>query len=157
MLCALVRQRGTGAGDVARPCRHMLVEAKGFSSRWRNFRKQASGSVPTAKGGGERMLLYEMLIAIGIAVVLVVAAIDRLATRVMMGPEEMALLRLARAAAAQHRLVASAAQQEREARAAAAQRVQRRLVAYWTRALAAPLPARLATLITQLETQDVSA
>ena len=56
-----------------------------------------------------------------------------------------------------HRLVASAAQQEREARAAAAQRAQRRLVAYWTRALAAPLPARLATLITQLETQDVSA
>ena len=111
MLCALVRQRGTGAGDVARPCCHMLVEAKGFSSRWKwNFRKQASGSVPTANGGGERMLLYEMLIAIGIAVVLVVAAIDRLATRVMMGPEEMALLRLARAAAAQHRLVASAAQ-----------------------------------------------
>ena len=103
------------------------------------------------------MLLYEMLIAIGIAVVLVVAAIDRLATRVMMGPEEMALLRLARAATAQHRLVASAAQQEREARAAAAQRAQRRLVAYWTHALAAPLPARLATLITQLETQDVSA
>ena len=100
------------------------------------------------------MLLYEMLIAIGIAVVLVVAVIDRLATRVMMGPEEMALLRLARAAAGQHRLVASAAQQEREARAAAA---QRRLVAYWTHALAAPLPARLATLITQLETQDVSA
>ena len=83
------------------------------------------------------MLLYEMLIAIGIAVVLVVAAIDRLAARVMMGPEEMALLRLARAAAAQ--------------------RAQRRLVAYWTHALAAPLPARLATLITQLETQDVSA
>jgi hypothetical protein len=105
------------------------------------------------------MLLYEMLIAIGIAVVLVVAAIDRLAAR---GPEETALLRLARAAAAQRRLVASAAQQEREARAAAA---QRRLVAYWTRFLklqyeyapAAPLPARLATLITQLETQDVSA
>ena len=83
------------------------------------------------------MFLYEMLIAIGIAVVLVVAAIDRLAARVMMGPEEIALLRLARAAAAQ--------------------RAQRRLVAYWTRALAAPLPARLATLITQLETQDVSA
>jgi hypothetical protein len=128
------------------------------------------------------MLLYEMLIAIGIAVVLVVAAIDRLAARVMMGPEEMALLRLARAAAAQRRLVASAAQQEREARAAAAQRrlvaaaaqqerearaaaAQRRLVAYWTRflklqyedALAARLPARLATLITQLETQEVSA
>ena len=100
------------------------------------------------------MLLYEMLIAIGIAVVLVVAAIDRLATRVMMGPEEMALLRLARAGTAQRRLVASAAQQEREARAAAA---QRRLVVYWTHALAAPLPARLATLITQLETQDVSA
>src|SRR5215813_6717691 len=100
------------------------------------------------------MLSYEMLIAIGIAVVLVVAAIDRLAARVMMGPEEIALLRLARAAAAQHRLVASAAQQKREARAAAA---QRRLVAYATHALAAPLPARLATLITQLETQEVSA
>ena len=111
------------------------------------------------------MLLYEMLIiAIAIAVVLVVAAIDRLAARVMMGPEERALLRLARAAAAQRQLVASAAQQERDARAAAAQRrlvaaaaAQRRLVAYWTHALAAPLPARLATLITQLETQDVSA
>jgi hypothetical protein len=76
-----------------------------------------------------------MLIAIGIAVVLVVAVIDRLAAPVMMGPEEMALLRLARAAPAQRRLVASAAQQEREARAAAA---QRRLVAYWTHALAAP-------------------
>ena len=100
------------------------------------------------------MLLYEMLIAIGIAVVLVVAAVDRLAARVMMGPGEMSLLRLARAATAQRQLVASAAQQEREARAAAA---QRRLVVYWTHALAAPLPARLATLITQLETQDVSA
>ena len=102
------------------------------------------------------MLLYEMLfaIAIGIAVVLVVAAIDRLAARVMMGPEKMALFRLARAAEAQRRLVASAAQQEREARAAA---TQRRLVAHWTHALAAPLPAGLATLITQLETQDVSA
>ena len=99
-------------------------------------------------------MLYEMVIAIGIAVVLVAAAIDRLAARRMMGPDEMALLRLARAATAQRRLVASAAQQEREARAAAAQRAQRRLVAYWTRALAAPLPARLATLITQLETQD---
>ena len=88
----------------------MLIEAKGFSSRWKwSFRKQASGSVPTANGGGERMLLYEMLIAIGIAVVLVVAAIDRLAARVMMGLDEMALLRLARAAAAQHRLVASVA------------------------------------------------
>ena len=113
------------------------------------------------------MLLYETLIAIGIAVVLVVAAIDRLAARVMMGPDEMALLRLARAAAAQRGLVASAAQrglvasaaqQKREARAAAAaQQAQRRLEASWTHARAAPLPARLATLITQLETQDVSA
>jgi hypothetical protein len=119
------------------------------------------------------MLLYEMLIAIGIAVVLVVAAIDRLAARVITGPEEMALLRLARAAPAQRRLVASAAQQKRDARAAAAQQerkaraaaAQRRLVVYWTRflklqyegALAAPLPARLATLVTQLETQDVRA
>src|SRR5262249_32513460 len=68
----------------------------------------------------------------------------------------------ARAATAQRRLVAAAVQQERKARAAAA---QRRLVAYWTRclklqyeyALAAPLSPRLATLITQLETQDVSA
>ena len=113
--------------------------------------------------GEANMLLYEMLIAI--AVVLVMAAIDRLAARVMMGPGEMSLLRLARAATAQRQLVASAAQQEREARAAAAQQerlaraaaAERRLVAYWTRALAAPLPARLATLITQLETQDVSA
>src|SRR5260370_41894600 len=127
-----------------------LAMAIGFSSR------VGSGTLenkPVVRSpqlmGGERMLLYEMLIAIGIAVVLVVAAIDRLAARVMMGPEEMALLRLARAAAAQRRLVASAAQQEREARA------QRRLVAYWTHALAAPLPARLTTLITQ--TQDVSA
>jgi hypothetical protein len=100
------------------------------------------------------MLLYEMLI-VGIAVVLVVAAIDRLAARVMMGPNEMALLRLARAGTAQRRLVASAAQ--RRLVTAAAQQAQRRLVAYWTHALAAPLPARLATLITQLETQDVSA
>ena len=134
------------------------------------------------------MLLYEMF-AIGIAVVLVVAAIGGLAARVMMGPEETALLRLARAAPAQRRLVASAAQQERDARAAAAQRrlvaaaaqqerdaraaaAQRRLVAAaaqqddWIRrwlkrqyedALAAPLSPCLATLITQLETQDVSA
>ena len=71
------------------------------------------------------MLLYEMF-AIGIAVVLVVAAIGGLAALVMMGPEETALSRLARAAPAQRRLVASAAQQERDARAAAA---QRRLVA----------------------------
>jgi len=134
------------------------------------------------------MLLYEMF-AIGIALVLVLAAIGGLAARVMMGPEETALSRLARAAPAQRRLVASAAQQERDARAAAAQRrlvaaaaqqerdaraaaAQRRLVAAaaqqddWIRrwlkrqyedALAAPLSPRLATLITQLETQDVSA
>src|SRR5262245_21743668 len=123
------------------------------------------------------MLLYEMF-AIGIAVVLIVAAIGGLAARVMMGPEETGLLRLARAAPAQRRLVASAAQQERDARAAAAQRrlvaaaAQRRLVAAaaqpddWIRrwlkrqyedALAAPLSPRLATLITQLETQEVSA
>jgi hypothetical protein len=154
------------------------------------------------------MLLYEMF-AIGIAVVLVVAAIGGLAARVMMGPEETALLRLARAAPAQRRLVASAAQHERDARAAAAQRrlvaaaaqqerdaqaaaAQRRLVAaaaqqerdaraaaaqrrlvvaaaqqddwiwrclkrQYEDALAAPLSSRLATLITQLETQNVSA
>ena len=114
------------------------------------------------------MLLYEMF-AIVIAVVCVVAAIGGLAARAMMGPEEMSLLRLARAAEAQRHLVASAAQRERDARAAAA---QRRLVASaaqqddWIRsclkrqyenALAAPLSPRLATLITQLETQHVSA
>ena len=122
------------------------------------------------------MLSYEMF-AIGIAVVLVPAAIGALAARVMMAlaarvmmsPEEMALLRFGRAAAAQRWLVASAAQQERDARAAAA---QRRLVAaaaeqddrirhclkrLYEDALAAPLSPRLATLITQLETQGVSA
>ena len=136
-----------------------LAMAIGFSSRVESGTLENKPEVrsPQPNGGGERMLLYEMLIAVGVAVVLVVAAIDRFAARVMMGPEEMALLRLARAATAQRGLVASAAQQEREARAAAAQRAQRRLVAYWTHALAAPLPARLATLITQLETQDVSA
>ena len=114
------------------------------------------------------MLLYEIF-AIGIAVVLVVAAIGGLATRVMMGPEEMALLRLARAAPAQRRLVASAAQQERDARAAAAQRrlvaaaaqqddwIWRCLKRQYEHALAAPLSPRLATLITQLETRDVGA
>jgi len=125
------------------------------------------------------MLLYEMLIAIGIAVVLVLA-IGGLAARVKMGPEEMALSRAARAAAAQHRLVASAAQQERDARAAAAQRrlvvaaaqqerqaraaaaqqddwIRRCLKRQYEDALAAPLSPRLATLITQLETQHVSA
>jgi len=113
------------------------------------------------------MLLYEMF-AIGIALVLVVAAIGGLA-RVMMGPEETALLRLARAAPAQRRLVASAAQQERDARAAAAQRrlvaaavqlddwIRRCLKRQYEDALAAPLSPRLATFITQLETQDVSA
>ena len=114
------------------------------------------------------MLLYEM-VAIGIAVVLVVAAIGGLAARVMMGPEETALLRLARAAPAQRRLVASAAQQKRDARAAAAQRrlvaaaahqddwIWRWLKRQYEDALAVPLSPRLATLITQLETQAVSA
>src|SRR5215472_17235115 len=122
------------------------------------------------------MLLYEMF-AIGIAVALVVAAIGGLAARVMMGPEEMALLREARAAAAQrclvasaaqqkrdaraaaaqHRLVAAAAQQERDARAAAAQQddwIRRYLKLQYEDALAAPLSPRLTTLITQLETQE---
>jgi hypothetical protein len=110
------------------------------------------------------MLLYEMF-AIGIAV----AAIGGLAARVMMGPEETALLRLARAAPAQRRLVASAAQQERDARAAAAHRrlvaaaaqqddwIRRCLKRQYEDALATPLSPRLATLITQLETQAVSA
>jgi IS5 family transposase len=52
------------------------------------------------------------MFAIGIAVVLVVAAIGGLAAQVRMGPEEMALLRLARVATAQRRLVASAAQRD---------------------------------------------
>ena len=118
--------------------------------------------------------MYEMVIAIGITVVLVVAAIGGLAARVMMGPEETALSRLARAApaqrrlvasaaqqkrdaraaAAQHRLVAAAAQQERDARAAAAQQddwIRRYLKLQYEDALAAPLSPRLATLITELE------
>ena len=114
------------------------------------------------------MLLYEMF-AIGIALVLVVAAIGGLAALVMMGPEETALSRLARAAPAQRRLVAAAAQQERDARAAAAQRrlvaaaaqqddwIWRCLKRQYEDALAAPLSPRLVTLITQLETQGVSA
>ena len=105
------------------------------------------------------MLLYEMF-AIGIVVVLVATAIGGLAARVMMGPEETALLRLARAAPAQRRLVASAAQQERDARAAAAQQddwIRRCLKRQYEDALATPLSPRLATLITQLETQAVSA
>ena len=93
------------------------------------------------------MLLYEMF-AIGIAVVLLVAAIDGLAARVM-GPEETALLRLARAAPAQRRRVASAAQQD--------DWIWRCLKRQYEDALAAPLSPRLATLITQLETQGVSA
>ena len=112
------------------------------------------------------MLWYEMF-AIGIAVVLV--AIGGLAAHVMMAPEETALLRLARAAPAQRRLVASAAQQERNARAAAAQRrllaataqqddwIWRCLKRQYKDALAAPLSPRLATLIAQLETQGVTA
>jgi hypothetical protein len=67
----------------------------------------------------------------------------------MMGPEEMALLRLARAAAAQRRLVASAAQQD--------DWIRRCLKRQYEDALAVPLSPRLATLITQLEAQAVSA
>ena len=111
------------------------------------------------------MLLYEMF-AVGIAVVLVVAAIGGLAAQVMMGPEEAALVRLARAVPAQRRLVASGAQRERDAPAAAAHRrlvasvndlIRRCLKRQYEDAIAAPLSPRLATLITQLETQDVSA
>jgi len=98
------------------------------------------------------MLLYEMF-AIGIALILGVAAIGGLAAGViagvMIGPEEMALLREARAAAAQRRLVASAAQQD--------DWIRRCLKCQYEDALAAPLSPRLATLIAQLETQDVSA
>jgi hypothetical protein len=114
------------------------------------------------------MLLYEMF-AIGIAGALVVVAIGGLAARIMLGPGETALSRLARAAPAQRHLVASAAQQKRDARAAAAQRrlvaaaaqqddwIWRWLKRQYEDALAAPLSPRLATLIAQLETQDVSA
>ena len=45
-----------------------------------------------------------------IAVVLVLAAIGGLAARVMMGPGEMSLLRLARAATAQRQLVCRVSQ-----------------------------------------------
>jgi hypothetical protein len=103
------------------------------------------------------MLPYEMVIAIGIAVVLVVAAIGSLAALVMMGPEEKALLREARAAAALHDLVASTAQQGRDARAAAAASIRRCVKLQYEDALAAPLPPRLAILIARLETQQVSA
>src|SRR5262249_12192902 len=74
------------------------------------FSVLALGVDPQPTGRRTVMLLYEMF-AIGIAVVLVVAAIGGLAAREMMGPEETALSRLARAAPAQRRLVASAAQQ----------------------------------------------
>jgi hypothetical protein len=91
------------------------------------------------------------------------------AIRVMMGPDDVALLRLARAATAERHLVTSAAQHEREARAAAAQRrlvasaaqqddwIRRCLKRQYEDALAAPLSPRLAKFITQLETQLVSA
>jgi uncharacterized protein YqfA (UPF0365 family) len=114
------------------------------------------------------MLLYEIF-AIGIAGVLVVTAIGGLAARVMTAPQETALLRLARAAPAQRRLVASAAQQERDARAAAAQRrllaataqqedwIWRCVKRQYKDALAAPLSPRLAALIAQLETQGATA
>jgi hypothetical protein len=42
------------------------------------------------------MALYEVVIASGIAVILVVATIGGLLARIMMGPEELAFLRQAR-------------------------------------------------------------
>ena len=42
------------------------------------------------------MLLYEVVIATGIAAVLIVATIGGLVARMMMGPEELAFLRQAR-------------------------------------------------------------
>jgi len=51
--------------------------------------------------------MVEVVIATGIAVMLVVAVIGELAARVRIGPQEMALLRAAQAAAAQQRLMAS--------------------------------------------------
>ena len=42
------------------------------------------------------MALYEVVIASGIAVVLVAATLGGLAARIMMGPEQLALLRQAR-------------------------------------------------------------
>src|SRR5262252_10610145 len=122
------------------------------------FSVLALGVDPQPTGRRTVMLLYEMF-AIGIAVVLVVAAIGGLAAREMMGPEETALSRLARAAPAQRRLVASAAQQERDARAAAAQRrlvaaaAQQRLVAAAAQqerdARAAPAQRRLVAAAAQ--------
>jgi hypothetical protein len=115
------------------------------------------------------MLVYEIL-GIALGAVLVAAAIGGLAARVMMGPEEKALLRFAQAVEAQRQLVASAAQKKRNARVAEAQRrlvasasgqqddwIWRYLKRQYEAALAAPLSPRLATLITQLETQHVNA
>jgi hypothetical protein len=42
------------------------------------------------------LALYEVVIASGIAVVLIVATVGGLAARIMMGPEELGLLRQAR-------------------------------------------------------------
>ena len=52
-------------------------------------------------------MMVEVVIATGIAVMLVVAVIDGLAARGRIGPQEIALLRAARAAAAQRRLMAA--------------------------------------------------
>jgi len=51
--------------------------------------------------------MVEVMIATGIAVMLVVVVIDGLAAPGRIGPQEMALLRAARAAAAQRRLMAA--------------------------------------------------
>jgi hypothetical protein len=91
------------------------------------------------------MLSYAMMIDRSWGVVVLVVAAIVLAARVRGGPEQMTLFRAARAAAAQRRLLAAAAQQLPNV--------------YWMRclkhqyedALAAPLPPRLATLVTQLE------
>jgi hypothetical protein len=66
--------------------------------------------------------------------------------------EEMALLRAAEAVAAQRLLVASAAQKERDARAAAATSIRRCVNLLYEDVVAEPIPPRLGTLITQLET-----
>jgi hypothetical protein len=55
-----------------------------------------AGAPGASDTGVERMLLYEMVIATGIAVVLVLTAIGGLIARLMMRPEETALLREAR-------------------------------------------------------------
>jgi len=113
------------------------------------------------------MLLYEIL-AISIGAVLVAAAIADLAARIMMGPEEKALLRFAQAVEAQRQLVALAAQKQGDARAEAQRRlvvsavqqddlIWRYLKRQYEDALAAPLSPRLASLINQLETQHVNA